>query len=51
MDFPVLVTKQIRFGDLIQEQKWQNYGRTILVSNDFSLNDENFTNIYKKGGR
>jgi hypothetical protein len=29
MDFTVLVSKQIRFGDPIQKRKWQNYGRTI----------------------
>jgi DDE superfamily endonuclease len=43
MDFPVLVTKQI-----FKNEEDQTTGLRFLVSNDFSLTDDQFTTIYKK---
>lgn len=43
MDFPVLVTKQI-----FKNENDKTTGVRFLVSNDFSLTDEDFTTIYKK---
>lgn len=43
MDFPVLITKQI-----FKNENNKTTGVRFLVSNDFSLTDEDFTTIYKK---
>ena len=43
MDLPVLVTKQI-----FKNENDKTTGVRFLVSNDFSLSDEDFTTIYKK---
>ncbi len=43
MDFPVLISKQI-----FKNENGKTVGVRFLVSNDFSLTDENFTTIYKK---
>ncbi len=43
MAFPVFVTKQI-----FKNENDKTTGVRFLVSNDFSLSDENFTTIYKK---
>jgi transposase len=43
MDFPVLVTKQI-----FKNENDKTTGVRFLVSNDFSLTNEDFTTIYKK---
>ena len=43
MDFPVLVNKQI-----FKNENGKTMGVRFLVSNDFSLTDEDFTTIYKK---
>ncbi|MBC7641103.1 MAG: transposase [Flavobacterium sp.] len=43
MDFPVLVTKQI-----FKNENDKTMGVRFLVSNDFSLTEEDFTTIYKK---
>lgn len=43
MDFPVLVTKQA-----FKNEEDKTTGVRFLVSNDFSLTDDDFTTIYKK---
>jgi hypothetical protein len=43
MDFPVLITKQV-----FKNENDKTTGVRFLVSNDFSLSDEDFTTIYKK---
>ena len=43
MDFPVLLTKQV-----FKNEENDTIGVRFLVSNDFSLTDDDFTAIYKK---
>lgn len=43
MDFPVLITKQV-----FKNENDKTTGVRFLVSNDFSLSNEDFTTIYKK---
>ncbi|MBN8588145.1 MAG: transposase [Rhodothermia bacterium] len=45
MDFTVLLTKQI-----FKDEDGHRTGVRFLVSNDFSLTDDQFTTTYKKGG-